>query len=90
MIEQVTDLNAELDPDVDSRAVGATVPDGFDVTVQDAGSLVILYPQTTQAQAWMDEHLPDDVQTWGHNGVVVEPRYVSDIIDGMREDGLTV
>lgn len=61
-----------------------------DVLVQNYGSVVILQILTPEAEAWCDEHLPDDVVRWGRNGVVVEPRYVDDIVFGMESDGLTV
>lgn len=61
-----------------------------DFTVSNEGSIFILYAQTDAARAWVNEHLPADRQTWGGNGTVIEHRYICDIIDGIRADGLEV
>jgi hypothetical protein len=53
------------------------------------GSVCILTPLTDEARTWCEEHLPADRQTWC-GGTVIEPRYVDDIINGLRGDGLTV
>ena len=60
-----------------------------DFTIDDHGSLVLLHPKTEQAREWVSEHLPDDAQRFG-GAVVVEPRYIEDIIAGIRDDGLAV
>ena len=52
-------------------------------------SLVILYPQTLPATAWVDDNLPWDRMEWA-GGTVIEPRYLFDILDGIYGDGLTV
>ncbi len=53
-------------------------------------SVSILTPLNCEAQRWVDEHLPSDALTWGRNGVVIEPRYVSDIVEGILGDGLSL
>ena len=58
-----------------------------DVTINNQGTIVLLTPCTEQAQGWIDEHIPKDAMYFG-NGLVVEPRYVEDIIHGMIQDGL--
>lgn len=62
-----------------------------DVTILDHGSIVILQPNTPEAVDWLEENIGED------NGyqpywpkVIVEPRYVDAVIDGMQSDGLTV
>ena len=55
----------------------------------DHGSIVILKPVTGPAQDWIDEHIGDDAQTFG-GGVVIEPRYAGDILDGVVADDLTI
>lgn len=60
-----------------------------DFDVIDSGSIVLLRPNTAAASAWCDEHLPEDA-TWFGGSVAVEPRYISDIVDGAISDGLTV
>ena len=70
-----------------SAPLPAHIPD---FTVQNEGTIYLLYAQTDAARAWVTEHLPADRQTWGGNGTVVEHRYICDIVDGIRADGLSV
>lgn len=60
-----------------------------DFWVQNHGSLFLLIPQTDAANQWVDDNLPEDVTRFGR-GIVVEHRYISDIVDGIRGDGLEV
>ena len=60
-----------------------------DFHIQNEGSIVILYPHGREAQEWIEEHLPADAQRWG-TGIVIEPRYLEDILNGIRADGLEV
>lgn len=53
------------------------------------GSICILTPLDDVAQEWVEEHIPDDATTWG-GGIVIEPRYVQPILDGIAEAGLEV
>jgi len=50
---------------------------------------MLLKPETDAARAWTDEHIGDEAQ-WFCRAVVVEPRYMQPIIDGIEGDGLTV
>jgi len=61
-----------------------------DFTVLDSGSIFILTAKTPEAIAWVAEHIPADASRWGRNGIVVEHRYIDDIVAGFEEDGLTV
>ncbi len=63
-----------------------------DVTVQDEGSIFVLYPQTDNGETWIEENLcqNDSPQIWGCKGVVVEHRYVSAILQGMVRDNLVI
>lgn len=61
-----------------------------DFRLSNHGSICILFAVTAAAQQWVAEHLPEDAQTWGRNGTVVEPRYVGDIVDGIEADGMVV
>lgn len=60
-----------------------------DVIVWNHGSVVLIRPVTDAAEQWIDEHVQDDAQ-WFGPALVVEPRYVDDLIAGMREAGLEV
>ena len=55
----------------------------------DGSSILLLTPVTEAAINWSDSHLPDDAPMLG-NAVAVELRYIGDIIDGIRGDGLSV
>jgi hypothetical protein len=57
-------------------------PSEPDLTVQNEGSIFILRALTDNGKQWVAEHVPEDAQTWG---VVVEHRYIADIVhDGIR------
>jgi hypothetical protein len=64
-----------------------SAPDFF---VANHGSIVILHALTVVAREWVDENLPSDALTWGVDGTVVEPRYIGDIVEGIRAAGLEV
>jgi hypothetical protein len=61
-----------------------------DFSVSNHGSVLILHALTDAAWEWVEEHISDDAMTWGRSGTVVEPRYIADIIDGIRAAGLEV
>jgi hypothetical protein len=61
-----------------------------DFSVTNHGSILILHALTDAAREWVDEHIGDDAMTWGRNGTVVEPRYIGDIVEGIRAAGLEV
>ncbi len=60
-----------------------------DFRVRNEGSLVLLEPLSNNAFAWVAAHLPDNVQYFG-NSIAVEPRYISDILVGIQNDGLEI
>ena len=60
-----------------------------DFAVENHGSIFLLQPLTPEAQAWIDEFIPEDAQYLG-SAVSVEHRYIVDIVDGIKEEGLTV
>ena len=62
-----------------------------DFVVENHGSIFLLKPLTPSATSWVEEHIGQD------NGyqpyfptVVVEPRYIADIVQGIQSDGLMV
>lgn len=61
----------------------------MDIDFTGHGSLYVLTPQTGEAAEWCNEHLPEDAMTVGR-GYAVEHRYISDIVEGIRGDGLAV
>lgn len=58
-----------------------------DAYVENHGSLCLVRPQTAFAHDWLK--MNTDGQWWG-GGLAVEPRYVTDLVSGMREEGMTV
>jgi predicted Zn-dependent protease len=67
------------------------MPSGRDFTVENHGSIFLVQPQNKQAIDWVDQHIGQD------NGyqpyfpaVVVEHRYIADIVAGIQNDGLAV
>lgn len=60
-----------------------------DFTVQNEGSIFLLHPHTDAARAWIEEHIPEDAQTFG-DAIAVEHRYICSIVDGIQGDGLTI
>ncbi len=62
-----------------------------DFVVENYGSIFLLKPQTGPAISWIAEHIGQE------NGyqpyfptVVVEHRYIADIVEGIQNDGLAV
>ena len=60
----------------------------MDVQFTDYGTIWLAKPLTPTGETWIDEHIPEDTQRWCNNAVVIEPRYVADIAQGMADDGL--
>lgn len=61
-----------------------------DFNLQNHGSIMILTPTSTAGKAWIAEHIPEDAQTWGKCSIVIEPRYIGPIVDGICEEGLSL
>lgn len=58
-----------------------------DFYVENHFTIFLLRPASLAAEAWIIDNLPEDVPTFG-GGVVVEHRYIGDIVEGIRSDGL--
>ena len=67
---------------------GKTPPDFL---VENHGSIFLLRPQNENAIAWVKDHIGSDngYQPY-YPTVVIEHRYVSDIVAGIQNDGLAV
>ena len=64
----------------------------LDSKLENHGSLFLLRPLNSAAKDWMNEYLPMDnpeTQFWS-NAIVIEPRYVAPIVDGIIGDGLVL
>lgn len=65
----------------------------LDVVAEDHGSLWILRPVSADASAWIEENVDQKNAVsplWWGDGLVVEPRYVEDILDGMIGSGFAI
>jgi hypothetical protein len=60
-----------------------------DFLVENHGSIFLLQPLTPAANSWVDEYLPEDRMAFA-GAVVVEHRYIADIVRGAIADGLAV
>lgn len=60
-----------------------------DFIVAGGGTVYTLTPRTPQAEEWLNEHIGDDAHYLGR-GLVVEHRYIRDIVEGAIADGFTV
>lgn len=72
----------------DTRKVDATP----DIVVEVDGpmaTVVLLHGATDAGRDWLEEHIGEDAQRWAGR-VVCERRYVADVVDGARGDGLWV
>ena len=77
-----------VDSGSSSTLVGKILPDFI---VENHGSIFLLRPLTPSATSWIEEHIGQD------NGfqpyfpaVVVEHRYIADIVEGIQNDELVV
>jgi len=64
-------------------------PRRLDLLVHGEGSVYLLRPTSRRGQLWIDENISDDHQEWV-GAVVVEHRFIGDIIRGAIADGLRV
>lgn len=61
----------------------------IDARIENHGSIVLVRPLTAAADAWLDDNVGDGAQTFG-GAIVVEPRYLYELVAGMQADGLVV
>jgi hypothetical protein len=54
--------------------------------IENHGTIVLIRPLTGDVKDWLVEHTNDEAQ-WFGNALVVEPRYVGDIVEGLVEQG---
>ena len=63
----------------------------LDFILENHGSICILRPLTPSAVAWAEEHIGQENGYQPHfPTVVVEPRYIADIVEHIQHDGLAV
>ncbi len=64
----------------------------LDFELENHGSLFLLRPLNSAATQWVQDHLPvnePETQFWG-DAIVIGPRYVTPIVDGIVGDGLVL
>ena len=67
------------------------MPSNPDFAVENHGSIFLLRPKNDQAIAWVEEHIgPENGYQPYFPTVVVEHRYIADIVAGIQGDGLAV
>jgi hypothetical protein len=61
-----------------------------DVFIADHGSVTLFTPMTPEAHQWVEEHI--QVEPWQRMGasIACEPRCLTNLVEGMQEDGLAV
>jgi hypothetical protein len=68
----------------------AAIQSQADVLVTgDGGSLFLVHPQSDAAKQWIEENVQSDAQWFGRY-LVVEHRYIRNLVTGMLEAGLEV
>ena len=73
----------------DAFVASGNSPTLADFFVENHGTIFMLQPLTLAATSWVQDNLPEDQMTFGI-AVVVEHRYVADIVRGAMADGLEV
>jgi len=53
-------------------------------SIENHGSIVLVRPLTSDVSAWLGEHTDGQ---WFGNALVVEPRYVEALVEGMIAEG---
>lgn len=74
-----------------SSGLSPSASNGPDFTVRDEGSILLLTPRTEPACSWINEHIGRDngFQPY-YPTIVIEPRYVIAILEGIRVAGLEI
>lgn len=75
---------------VENHGLFLVPPRPPDVTVENHGSIYLVRPRTTQAQAWIDDNVQGYYAYWIGDTLIVEHRYIEALVAGMREEGLNV
>jgi hypothetical protein len=55
-------------------------------SITDHGSLVLVRPLTDDCRAWLEANVSDESQ-WFGGALVVEPRYLIDLVAGLADEG---
>ena len=66
-----------------------TTKSQVDVVVTNHGSIFLVDPLNILATDWLKENVQEDAQHFGKK-LVVGHRYIEDLVEGMKHDGLVV
>lgn len=74
------------------KTISAAVPEKVeDFSLYNSGTLFLLRPKTDAARAWLAEHCPSDNEhIYFCGSLVIEPRYLDNLLNNLCNDGLTV
>jgi hypothetical protein len=61
-----------------------------DITIQGAGAIALIVPETDAGREWCEENIVNEETIRFGGGIACEPRYLGDIVEGLRGDGLNV
>jgi hypothetical protein len=61
-----------------------------DLRVHGGGTVYLLRAVSPRGEAWIAEHIPVDAIRFAGGAVVVEHRFIHDIVAGAVRDGLSV
>lgn len=64
--------------------------DSADFRIENHGSIFLVVPLTDEAQTWVEENVSSEGYQPYWPTVVVEHRYIGNLVDGIRIDGLEV
>jgi len=61
----------------------------YDFYFRNEGTIIMLYPQSKQAKSW-SEQMYNNATIIHCFVIAIEPRYFLDIVEGIKEEGLTI
>lgn len=61
-----------------------------DIQVENGGSIYLLRPLTDRGRQWLRENVQAESWQWFGDGLAVEHRYVADVVEGARAEGMEV
>jgi len=67
----------------------ATIESQVDIIVTNHGSIFLVDPRNVLATDWLKENVQEGAQHLGKK-LAVEHRFIADLVNGMRNDGLVV
>jgi hypothetical protein len=67
------------------------MPSSPDCAIENHGSVFLLQPQPEQVVAWVEQHIgPENGYQPHFPTIVIEHRYIAEIVEGIQDDGLAV